>query len=186
MNDLMSDFFFEAIVPQDNEFDVLTEMLDLMSIEYETNSDNFIKRLSLRNKSAEQYLSVICGLGTYGAEEGLLEIMGLLTEEEQENDDVVGYLTAAEVLERILAYRRGEYNMIIAPGETIKEALSDKGLRPYDLAVSLNITILDLEALLDGNKAIDTEIAKGLQELLGIEKQFWLNLQQIYEEEKII
>ena len=76
--------------------------------------------------------------------------------------------------------------MIIAPGETIKEALSDRDLRPYDLAVSLNITIMDLEALLDGNKVIDTEIAKGLQELLGIEKQFWLNLQQIYEEEKII
>ena len=108
MNDLISGFFLEADAPQDNEFDVLMEMLDLMSIEYETNSDRFIRRLSLRNKSGEQYLSVICGLGTYGAAEGLLEIMGLLTEEEEESDEVVGHLTAAEVLERILAYRRGE------------------------------------------------------------------------------
>lgn len=45
--------------------------------------------------------SVICGKYTYGGEEGLLEIMGLLTPEEEEFDDVLGYLTADQVFKRI-------------------------------------------------------------------------------------
>ena len=45
--------------------------------------------------------SVICHEYSYGFEEGLLEIMGLLTEEEKESDDVVGWLTADNVFERI-------------------------------------------------------------------------------------
>ena len=38
---------------------------------------------------------------SYGGEIGLLEIMGLLTENEAEFDYVVGWLTADEVFERI-------------------------------------------------------------------------------------
>lgn len=45
--------------------------------------------------------SVILHSGSYGREEGLLEIMGLLTPEEEQYDDVVGYLTADDVFERI-------------------------------------------------------------------------------------
>lgn len=39
--------------------------------------------------------------GSYGNEENLLEIMGLLTPEEEEDDSVLGYLTAEEVCKRI-------------------------------------------------------------------------------------
>lgn len=45
--------------------------------------------------------SVICNDVSYGGKEGLLEIMGLLTKEEEENDSVIGYLHAENVLERI-------------------------------------------------------------------------------------
>ena len=45
--------------------------------------------------------SIIEGDGSYGREQDLLEIMGLLTEEEAEYDSVVGHLTAEEVFERI-------------------------------------------------------------------------------------
>ena len=38
---------------------------------------------------------------TYGADEDLIEIMGLLTPEELEEDEVVGYLTAEDVFNRI-------------------------------------------------------------------------------------
>ena len=38
--------------------------------------------------------------GSYGADKNLLEIMGCLTSEEEEQDDVLGYLTAKEVFER--------------------------------------------------------------------------------------
>ena len=45
--------------------------------------------------------SVICNKYSYGGKEGLLEIMGLLTEEEAEYDEVAGYLTADNVFARI-------------------------------------------------------------------------------------
>ena len=39
--------------------------------------------------------------GSYGNEEDLLEIMGLLTPEEEEDNSVLGHLTAEEVCKRI-------------------------------------------------------------------------------------
>lgn len=42
----------------------------------------------------------ICHDGSYGRHDGLLEMMGLLTEEEAECDSVVGWLTAEQVFER--------------------------------------------------------------------------------------
>lgn len=44
--------------------------------------------------------------GSYGHEKDLLEIMGLLTPEEQENDSVLGYLTAENVFDRIERHYR--------------------------------------------------------------------------------
>ena len=38
--------------------------------------------------------------GSYGYEKGLIEIMGGLTEDEREIDEVLGYLTADEVFKR--------------------------------------------------------------------------------------
>ena len=49
----------------------------------------------------ENICSVIEGIGTYGHECDLLEIMGLLTDEELEYDSVIGYMTAEDVFERI-------------------------------------------------------------------------------------
>lgn len=45
--------------------------------------------------------SVIEHYGSYGHSDDLLEIMGLLTEEESRDDDVLGYLSADEVFQRI-------------------------------------------------------------------------------------
>ena len=47
----------------------------------------------------------ICHHGSYGAEEGLLEIMGDIVDEEAVGDRVEGWLTAAEVIERIEAMK---------------------------------------------------------------------------------
>lgn len=49
---------------------------------------------------------------SYGGEEGLIKIMGLLSDEEARYDDVVGHLTAEDVLERILKHRREQVNKI--------------------------------------------------------------------------
>ena len=51
-------------------------------------------------KYGKRLCDVIYGYGSYGYEEGLLEIMGGLTQEENKNSSVLGYLTAEEVFKR--------------------------------------------------------------------------------------
>lgn len=47
----------------------------------------------------------ICHHGSYGAEEGLLEIMGDIVDVEAVGDSVEGWLTAEDVIERIEAMK---------------------------------------------------------------------------------
>ena len=53
------------------------------------------------DNSVDRICSVILHNYSYGNEKGLLEIMGLLTDDEYEHDTVKGYLTAEEVFKRI-------------------------------------------------------------------------------------
>ena len=48
----------------------------------------------------ERIADVIEHFGSYGNEENLLEIMGCMTPEEEEQDGVLGFLTAEEVFKR--------------------------------------------------------------------------------------
>ena len=57
--------------------------------------------------------SIILHSGSYGRSEGLLEIMGLLKPDEKECDDVVEYLTADDVFERIKAHHDVYANSIV-------------------------------------------------------------------------
>ena len=51
--------------------------------------------------------------GSYGKDEDRLEIMGLLTPEEEEGDSVLGYLTAEDVFDRIRKHHNGEWNKYV-------------------------------------------------------------------------
>lgn len=56
--------------------------------------------------SRDDYLwDAICHRGSYGVERGLLEIMGDIVNEEAVGDRVEGWLTAADVIERIEAMK---------------------------------------------------------------------------------
>lgn len=82
--------------------------------------DDFRKALNASTYTTDVGCSVIEGYGTYGHEQDLLEIMGLLTPEEEEHDSVCGYLTAENVFERIKAAeeRRKELFRHTAPTDT--------------------------------------------------------------------
>lgn len=43
----------------------------------------------------------ICHSGSYGHEQGLLEIMGTIVRADDDDDDVEGWLTAEEILQRL-------------------------------------------------------------------------------------
>lgn len=61
------------------------------------------KHLAYPNR-ANCICSVILTPFSYGGSCGKMEIMGLLTPEESEGDDVVGYLDAQDVISRILGH----------------------------------------------------------------------------------
>lgn len=84
------------------ELEKLREMLDKAKIPYVNDSDTLtsIDRIKYPNKK-NFVCSAICGPYTYGGEHGQIEIMGLLTPEEEECDSVAGYLTADDVFQRI-------------------------------------------------------------------------------------
>lgn len=81
---------------------LLQKMLQEAGIPFETHLRPEIMGFQLEYPNrAVQECSVVIGAYTYGGDEGLLEIMGLLTEEELEIDSVKGYLTAEDVFGRI-------------------------------------------------------------------------------------
>jgi hypothetical protein len=52
----------------------------------------------------------ICQRGSYGFENGLLEIYGNIVDEEKDGDSVVGWLTAKDVIARLGNFTRGAYD----------------------------------------------------------------------------
>ena len=90
------------------EIERLVSMLDEACIPYERDDDTEYNRLvnvsikRIKYPCIDNFVcSAIQGDYTLGGRENLIEIMGLLTEEERERDDVVGYLTPEEVFWRI-------------------------------------------------------------------------------------
>lgn len=83
------------------EMDKLEQLLVEADIPYEKSRVFGGKQLQYPCKGDGRVCSIILHKGSYGRSEGLLEIMGLLTNEELECDDVVGYLTADNVFSRI-------------------------------------------------------------------------------------
>lgn len=89
------------------EFEKLVQLMDEASIPYERDDDTNwfggekIKRMKYPKKGVDEVCSIIYGYGTYGYPEGLLEICGLLTDEEAKYDSIAGHLTAEDVFSRI-------------------------------------------------------------------------------------
>lgn len=96
------------------EIDKLAEMLNKEEIEYDFRIlDEYRmyglgdrKQIRIYYKENDDFFSVIQGYGTYGNEQNLLEIMGLLTPEEAEVDSVCGFLTAENVFKRVIKAKK--------------------------------------------------------------------------------
>lgn len=85
----------------------LKEKLEAIDLEHEfvnRSTDFFEQYQIIICDNGERIISIIEGDYTYGHENDKLEIMGLLTPEEEEFDSVVGWLSADDVYERIMKY----------------------------------------------------------------------------------
>lgn len=54
--------------------------------------------ITINDENGNYLWDAICHRGSYGHEEGLIEVMGIVSDYE---DDVEGYLTAEEILSRL-------------------------------------------------------------------------------------
>lgn len=86
-----------------NEMTKLIEILKKNNIPFEVTSCWGASQLWYPN-SKHAVCDVVCHKFSFGGKDGLLEIMGLVDEEEV-GDDVEGYLTAEEVANRIFEHR---------------------------------------------------------------------------------
>lgn len=89
-----------------NEILKLAKMLSAEGIPYELEPSMDGYHI-IYSENSHIVCSVIEHMYSYGSNQDKLEIMGLLTDEESECDEVVGSLTANDVFCRIFLHRRG-------------------------------------------------------------------------------
>ena len=74
-------------------------------------------------------------------------------------------------------------DLIIHPGETLQEVLEDRDMSQKELAIRTGMSDKHISTILSGQKNISASFAKKLEYALGIETEFWMNLQANYERE---
>lgn len=73
-------------------------------------------------------------------------------------------------------------NWVSVPGDTIKSILEVKGYSIDHLSEKINRSKYFVENLIEGNEAIDHNLANSLSTNLGFNDTFWLNREFIYRE----
>ena len=73
-------------------------------------------------------------------------------------------------------------NKVIAipPGYTIKEQLKDRNINLNDFIAKMNMSKEDVELLIEGKVILTNDLAYKLELVLGLPKQFWINLENNY------
>ena len=74
-------------------------------------------------------------------------------------------------------------DFIIHPGETLAEVLEDREMTQKELAIRTGMSEKHISTVINGQKNISSSFAKKLEYALGIETEFWMNLQANYERE---
>lgn len=96
---------------KNNPLNKLRSLLTISGIEFRNKGEvtlagDYLDRVHYYNKKGVLICSAIYGKHTYGYEEGLIEICGLLSDKEKEYDNVLGWLSPEEVYFRIWEYDR--------------------------------------------------------------------------------
>lgn len=70
--------------------------------------------------------------------------------------------------------------IVIPPGYTIKEQLEDRNINLNDFMAKMNMSKEDVELLIEGKIKLTNNLAYKLELILGLPKQFWINLENNY------
>ena len=74
-------------------------------------------------------------------------------------------------------------DLLVHPGETIKEILDERIMSQEELAVRTGYSAKHISEVVRGKKDISSEFANRLEYALGIPAHFWMNLQGNYDKE---
>lgn len=74
-------------------------------------------------------------------------------------------------------------SLLSCPGDTIQEHIDEIDMTQAELAERLGRSVPKLNELIKGKAHINKELAIRLENVLGIPANFWLNLEQTYQEE---
>jgi addiction module HigA family antidote len=72
----------------------------------------------------------------------------------------------------------------VAPGEVLRDVLTDAGLSANALALQLRIPANRLTGILNGQRSITADTALRLGRYFGTSAKMWLNLQSLYDLER--
>ena len=73
-----------------------------------------------------------------------------------------------------------------APGATIKEQLSNRGMSQKEFATRMDMTEKHISRLINGEVILTPDVANRLEMVLGIPARFWNNLESIYREKILL
>lgn len=74
-------------------------------------------------------------------------------------------------------------DLIVHPGETIKEFIEDRNMTQEELAIRTGYSAKHVSEVISGKKSISSRFANSLEYALNIPTEFWINLQGIYDKE---
>lgn len=79
------------------------------------------------------------------------------------------------------AFRGISREFLPVPGETLAEALEERGMTQKELALRIGRSEAYVSQVVNGRKRISARMAKNLEYALGMDAEFWLNLQSAYD-----
>lgn len=79
----------------------------------------------------------------------------------------------------------GNKTVAIPPGESLKEILRDRNIKQKDFAKEISISEKHLSHIIQGKVALSANVARKLQDALGIPLSFWMSLEGKYQEDLI-
>lgn len=71
------------------------------------------------------------------------------------------------------------------PGEMLRDELESRGITQTKLAESIGVKVSLLNELINGKRDFTVEYAMMIEAALGIDSDFWLNLQSAYNKGKV-
>lgn len=68
------------------------------------------------------------------------------------------------------------------PGKFLGQEIAARGISPYELARIARLPAAVIEAILTARQDLTDETATAIGHALGVDAQFWLNLQSIHDQ----